>query len=66
MEFSDVGAHCSDSTCKQQDYLPFKCETCDKFYCLNHRFHGCENKNDNVMTKGKKFYSPICAQVHRL
>ncbi len=64
MEFSDIGEHCSDPTCKQQDYLPFKCDVCDKYYCLNHRKHGCEDKNNNVIVinNDKKVKLPVCSQ----
>jgi hypothetical protein len=62
MEFSDVGEHCSDLTCKRQDYLPFKCEECNKYYCLDHRVHGCINKDDNVVTELVKYDMPKCSQ----
>ena len=62
MEFSDIGEHCSDPTCKQQDYLPFKCDICNKYYCLNHKNHGCEDKNNNVVIEKKKFNLPVCSQ----
>lgn len=62
MEFSDVGEHCSDPTCKQQDYLPFKCNMCNKYYCLDHRKHGCEDKDNNVIVEEKRFVSSICSQ----
>jgi len=37
MEFSDLGKHCSD--CKRQDFLPFYCKKCEKYYCSDHRTH---------------------------
>jgi hypothetical protein len=61
MEFSTVGKHCSNPICKQHDYLPFRCETCNEYYCLNHRFHGCENNNNNIVTEKKRHNLPICA-----
>lgn len=27
-QFADVGSHCDMSTCRQQDFLPFRCDTC--------------------------------------
>ena len=43
MEFSDLGARCSMKECNQQDYLPFKCNLCNKFYCLNHKSYDQHN-----------------------
>ncbi len=43
MEFSDVGKHCY--YCKQQDFLPFQCERCQRYFCLTHKepdAHECE------------------------
>jgi len=44
MDFHKLGKHCSSSTCRQLDFLPFPCEHCDKVYCLEHRLpseHSC-------------------------
>ena len=38
-EFSDLGKHCSDPTCRIQDFLPFTCSHCDHVFCLSHRQH---------------------------
>jgi len=35
MEFPNLGKHCE--ICKQLDFLPFKCDLCKKYYCLDHR-----------------------------
>ncbi len=45
MELPDLGEHCAK--CNQLDYLPFKCNECNKFYCINHstvETHGCKIK----------------------
>ena len=34
MEFDDLGKRCF--LCNQQDYLPIKCDLCNKFFCLEH------------------------------
>jgi len=36
MEFPDLGKHCSDSFCNRLDFLPVKCDACDKLYCKDH------------------------------
>lgn len=37
MQFVNLGAHCANALCGQQDFLPFKCEFCLKEYCKEHR-----------------------------
>lgn len=36
MELPDLGKHCSEKTCKQLDFLPFKCDACKDVFCKNH------------------------------
>ncbi|NP_001086833.1 zinc finger, AN1-type domain 2A L homeolog [Xenopus laevis] len=36
MEFPDLGRHCSETTCKQLDFLPLKCDACEELFCKNH------------------------------
>jgi len=31
-----MGQHCSDSFCKQLDYLPMKCDACSQLFCKDH------------------------------
>lgn len=31
-----MGQHCSDSFCKQLDYLPMKCDACSELFCKDH------------------------------
>ncbi|SPQ25455.1 22ed6f27-941b-465f-a39e-a9cf2e56a3c6 [Thermothielavioides terrestris] len=41
-----VGAHCQYSYCNQLDFLPFRCQSCNKTFCLEHRTedsHACTN-----------------------
>eukprot|EP00058_Branchiostoma_floridae_P026251 XP_002611741.1 hypothetical protein BRAFLDRAFT_284089 [Branchiostoma floridae] len=45
-EFPDLGAHCSETFCKQLDFLPMKCDCCEKIFCKDHilyRQHNCES-----------------------
>ncbi|KAL2153658.1 hypothetical protein VTH82DRAFT_4813 [Thermothelomyces myriococcoides] len=42
-----VGSHCQYSYCNQLDFLPFRCQSCNKTFCLEHRTedsHECTNK----------------------
>lgn len=68
MEFCDLGMHCSLKECNRQDYLPFQCKYCKKFYCLEHRFpfkHYCSEleKTKNkipIPTRKTKNYCVVC------
>lgn len=45
MEFPHLGKNCSESTCKQLDFLPMKCDACQKVFCKEHvlyHHHNCE------------------------
>lgn len=40
----NVGSHCSMKDCHQLDFLPYKCDYCQKKFCETHRLyksHGC-------------------------
>lgn len=46
MEFQNVGHHCQYPGCNIHDFLPFFCQACQKYYCLEHREyvkHECPN-----------------------
>ena len=63
MDFQNLGKHCSDSTCRQKDFLPFQCKFCDKTYCLDHRStaaHSCAAGNAGDM---KAIICPVCLQT---
>ena len=32
-----AGQHCSEAACKALDFLPFKCASCSRVFCLEHR-----------------------------
>lgn len=46
MEFPHLGQHCSESSCNRLDFLPVKCDSCDKVFCGDHMLyarHQCES-----------------------
>ncbi|KAI8057051.1 hypothetical protein BDF22DRAFT_669173 [Syncephalis plumigaleata] len=53
MEFYDLGKRCSLPECQQHDFLPFFCQQCKAWYCLEHRtseYHrDCTGKLDRVV-----------------
>lgn len=57
MEFSNIGAICEK--CKQQDFCPFNCNTCNKSFCHKHF------NNHQCLKKEKKYYffdCPLCSK----
>lgn len=62
MEFPDLGRHCSEETCHQLDFLPFKCDGCRKMFCLEHRTykaHSCPNESHKDVSV---LICPVCAK----
>ncbi|XAR51815.1 hypothetical protein NMG60_11006553 [Bertholletia excelsa] len=46
----DLGKHCQHPECNQLDFLPFKCDSCQKVFCLDHRSyksHDCPKSDHN-------------------
>ncbi|KDE08486.1 hypothetical protein MVLG_01267 [Microbotryum lychnidis-dioicae p1A1 Lamole] len=64
-EFLAIGTHCSESTCSQLDFLPFRCPSCSKPYCSDHwrppSGHDCPRydarAHDNIIPS-----CPLCSQ----
>lgn len=52
-----IGAHCAHPGCHQLDFLPFKCGSCGKTYCLEHRVCGCTAASNQVVV------CPLCARA---
>ena len=45
LDFVNLGKHCSLENCHRDDYLPFKCDCCEDFFCAEHRLapdHSCK------------------------
>ncbi|KAI3438660.1 hypothetical protein D9Q98_001081 [Chlorella vulgaris] len=57
MEFDGmaIGRHCSNPECRQQDFLPFVCRSCNSTYCLEHRRCPCTSGEAAVLV------CPLCA-----
>lgn len=36
-QMDEIGKHCGSPLCNQLDFLPFFCQKCQNFYCLQHR-----------------------------
>ncbi|XP_053550331.1 AN1-type zinc finger protein 2A isoform X2 [Bombina bombina] len=57
MEFPDLGKHCSESTCKQLDFLPLKCDACEDVFCKDHFNY---NRHKCPSSFKKNVQVPIC------
>ncbi|GLE08455.1 hypothetical protein PINS_up019638 [Pythium insidiosum] len=59
----DIGAHCSMAECRQQDFLPFTCDCCERVFCLEHRTydgHACPNAGSRDR---RVVQCPLCKQM---
>ena len=62
MDQDNTGRHCALSTCRQRDFLPFKCDACNRQYCLDHRLyssHGCLESGGRDV---RAIICPLCAE----
>lgn len=57
MEFPRLGEHCSESTCGQLDFLPVKCDACEKLFCHNHMAY---SKHSCPSAYKKDVQVPVC------
>lgn len=62
MEFDHVGVHCQFEACNQKDFLPFRCDLCNKMLCLQHRSvlaHSCDAQGSRDMISND---CPLCGK----
>lgn len=57
MEFPDLGAHCTVSTCKKFDFLPVKCDACLAMFCSDHMSYF---KHQCKLAAQKDVQVPMC------
>eukprot|EP01111_Echinosteliopsis_oligospora_P019040 TRINITY_DN9006_c0_g1_i1.p1 TRINITY_DN9006_c0_g1~~TRINITY_DN9006_c0_g1_i1.p1 ORF type:complete len:161 (-),score=19.55 TRINITY_DN9006_c0_g1_i1:84-566(-) len=64
MEFPDLGRHCGLSTCKQLDFLPFKCAGCSIHFCADHRNdHKCATPCVVISAPASTISCVVCEKV---
>lgn len=66
MAFADVGAHCSMSLCRQQDFLPFTCAHCLQVFCMEHRETGQHGCSVDITERGKMPVCPVCSATIKI
>ncbi|XP_057672509.1 AN1-type zinc finger protein 2A-like [Diorhabda carinulata] len=62
MEFPHLGKHCSKSDCNKLDFLPIKCDACNKIFCNEHYSYGTHNCA-NIHKKNNQV--PVCPLCNR-
>ncbi|XP_047317765.1 zinc finger AN1 domain-containing stress-associated protein 12 [Impatiens glandulifera] len=58
--FPDLGKHCQ--FCKQLDFLPFHCDSCQKVYCLEHIPHKAHECQKSGINSRKVIVCQICSK----
>lgn len=54
MEFPELGKNCDKVGCNDLDFLPIKCQYCQKYFCTKHflpQDHQCENYKSTDYSK---------------
>ncbi|XP_007443097.1 AN1-type zinc finger protein 2A [Python bivittatus] len=60
MEFPDLGTHCCEKTCKQLDFLPLKCDACEKLFCKDHFTYSRHNCSSAYKKDVQVPVCPLC------
>lgn len=60
MEFPDLGKHCSEPTCRQLDFLPVKCDACEKIFCHEHMKYASHNCESSYKKNVQVPVCPLC------
>ncbi|XP_048339742.1 AN1-type zinc finger protein 2B isoform X4 [Sphaerodactylus townsendi] len=61
MEFPDLGAHCSEPSCKRLDFLPLKCDACGQLFCTNHVAYAHHNCTSAYKKDVQVPVCPLCS-----
>jgi hypothetical protein len=65
-DFANTGAQCALPSCRQQDFLPFKCSACASSFCLEHRTFAAHSCPRAAASDVQVFVCPLCAGGIRL
>ncbi|KER32838.1 hypothetical protein T265_01128 [Opisthorchis viverrini] len=63
MEFPELGAHCSFSSCRRLDFLPVKCVGCHGLYCKEHYPYAQHNCRSPGIQDKQVPVCPLCNTV---
>ncbi|KAK3783690.1 hypothetical protein RRG08_025314 [Elysia crispata] len=60
MELPHIGQHCNEPTCKQLDFLPMKCDACDKIFCRDHIVYSTHSCSESYKKNNQIPVCPLC------
>lgn len=60
MEFPDLGENCTIASCKQLDWLPVKCDACQKVFCKIHYSYVQHNCPEAYRRDNQVPVCPLC------
>ncbi|RWS10541.1 AN1-type zinc finger protein 2A-like protein [Dinothrombium tinctorium] len=60
MEFPNLGEQCSVSSCKQLDFLPFKCDACRNVFCKQHFLYAAHSCKEAALKDNLVPVCPLC------
>lgn len=60
MELPHIGQHCSDTLCKRLDFLPVKCDACQKIFCNDHYAYTSHNCPEAYKKDNQVPVCPLC------
>ncbi|XP_065697580.1 AN1-type zinc finger protein 2B isoform X4 [Patagioenas fasciata] len=60
MEFPDLGAHCSWPACQRLDFLPLKCDACERIFCTDHIAYAQHNCTSAYKKDVQVPVCPLC------
>jgi len=62
MELPNLGRQCSETTCRQLDFLPMKCDACSKIFCKDHLQYDDHNCGSSYKKNIQVPVCPLCSQ----
>ncbi|KYO31291.1 AN1-type zinc finger protein 2B [Alligator mississippiensis] len=76
MELPDLGAPCSEAACRRLDFLPLKCDACERIFCADHvsyARHRCTSAYKKIFTnkcgqagcRQREMMPVLCEQCRR-
>mmetsp|Transcript_5462 Transcript_5462/g.20992 ORF Transcript_5462/g.20992 Transcript_5462/m.20992 type:complete len:298 (-) Transcript_5462:29-922(-) len=63
MEFPGLGSHCAVDECSVLDFLPFRCEGCERVHCLEHRTPAAHRCSAAAAEGAAEVVCPLCANT---
>lgn len=62
MEFPGLGEHCADHQCQRLDFLPMKCDACEKIFCITHYKYDSHSCPQAYLKENQVPICPLCNQ----